>query len=798
MSTPPPPPSGDTNKPAPAKMDASHVVVRLQQSKGLQDAFRVHVLPESLTDAGLKLNDICQITSEDGMTTGYGIAWRAEDKMGSRPKTRPAKMTETFRDLYDFKDGSKVKISRADTKLYPADRIVLYDVTPEGHNKPDVVDETNWEMRIGVLFEDADALAPGVSFEVTGVKKYRRRFHIEHIESAGAPDGSCLYRMRRGTSIELPNGTLSRLTSPVNGHGHGILSLHTNGFGGQMNGDTHLELDPHRLGGLVEQTRKLNEQMGQLLESARIANGHARSRAVLLHGYQGCGKTTVMEALAGSGFRKVYRIEPGSLLSGTLSKARTQIQETFQQAAERANQPSLILIDKLEKLTPNEEDKFSDTFIAELERIKDCRVMIAAATRSISELNASIIGPSGFWRHIEIPIPDAAARQQILNVARQKSPFAKDDISAAIAARTHGYTGADLQLLHGWACDGAEQRDKREAASRLRSPSLPTYDEANSFYHDSPAQSSTRAIERQSEPLDTQLEDYEKALPNVIPTALREIFTEKPKVQWSNIGGSDKVRESFDKILGLRQNDRALLEEFQRKPEKGVLLYGPPGCSKTMTAQAVANSYNFNFIAIKGAELISKYVGDSEKKVREVFAKARAAAPCVIFFDEIDAIATSRDLDSGSKGLNVLTTLLNEMDGFDELKDVLILAATNKPESLDPALIRPGRFDSHVYLGPPNLAARQDIFRIACSGVRLSEEVKFALLAGKTEGYSGAEIVKICEGAKDLAIGRVRSGEVEEGGMRCITMRDFDSAREDVRRGITEEMLRGYEMFAKR
>ncbi|WPA99350.1 uncharacterized protein RHO25_003967 [Cercospora beticola] len=780
-------------------MDASHVVVRLQQSKGLQDAFRVHVLPESLTDAGLKLNDICQITSEDGLTTGYGIAWRAEDKMGSRPKTRPAKMTETFRDLYDFKDGSKVKISRADTKLYPADRIVLYDVTPEGHNKPDVVDETNWEWSIGKLFEDSDALAAGVSFEVTGAKKYRRRFHIEHIESAGAPDGNCLYRIRRGTSIELPNGTISRLTSPVNGNGNGNLSLHTNGFRGQMNGDTTLELDPHRLGGLVEQIRKLNAAMGKLVEGARIANGHSRARAVLLHGYQGCGKTTVMKALADSGFRKVYRIEPDSILSGTLSKGRTQIRETFQQAAERANQPSLILIDKLETLTPNEEDKFSDTFIDELERIKDCRVMIVAAARSISDLSASIIGPDGFWRHVEIPIPDATARQQILNVARQKSPFAKDDVSAAIAARTHGYTGADLRLLHSKALDEAEDKEEREAVSRLRSPSLPTYDEANSFYHHSSAgESSRRNIDHHAEPLDAQLEDYEKALPNVVPTALREIFTEKPKVQWSNIGGSDKVRESFDKILGLRQNDRALLEEFQRKPEKGVLLYGPPGCSKTMTAQAVANSYNFNFIAIKGAELISKYVGDSEKKVREVFAKARAAAPCVIFFDEIDAIATSRDLDSGSKGLNVLTTLLNEMDGFDELKDVLILAATNKPESLDPALIRPGRFDSHVYLGPPNLAARQDIFRIACSGVRLAEEVKFALLAGKTEGYSGAEIVKICEEAKDLAIGRVRSGEVAEGEMRCITMRDFDSAREEVRRGITEEMLQGYEMFAKR
>ncbi|KAF2208118.1 hypothetical protein CERZMDRAFT_114831 [Cercospora zeae-maydis SCOH1-5] len=682
-------------------MDASHVVVRLQQSKGLQDAFRVHVLPESLSDAGLRLNDICQITSEDGLTTGYGIAWRAEDKMGSRPKTRPAKMTETFRDLYDFKDGSKVKISRADTKLYPADRIVLYDVTPEGHNRPDVVDETNWEWRIGTLF------------------------------------------------------------------------------------------------GMVEQIRELNEQLEELVEAARHFNDGPLCQTVLLHGYQGCGKTSVMQALAESGFRKVYRIDPTSILSGTLSKGRSQIQETFQQAAERANQPSLVLIDQLEKLAPCEDDKFSDTIIAEMTRLDDCRVMVVAATRSPAELNSSVVGSSGFWYDLEIPIPDATARQQILNVIRRKSPFAKDDISAVIAARTHGYTGDDLRKLCNRARKEAQNRRRKEAASRVRSPSLPSYNEANSLYHDSGAPSSSRAIERDSEPLETQLEDFEKALPSVVPTALREIFTEKPKVQWSNIGGSDKVRESFDKILGLRQSDKALLEEFQRKPEKGVLLYGPPGCSKTMTAQAVANSYNFNFIAIKGAELISKYVGDSEKKVREVFAKARAAAPCVIFFDEIDAIATSRDLDGGQKGLNVLTTLLNEMDGFDELKDVLILAATNKPESLDPALIRPGRFDSHVYLGPPNLAARQDIFRLACSGVRLAEEVKFALLAGKTDGYSGAEIVKICEGAKDIAIGRVRAGEVGSEG-RCIMMRDFDMAREDVRRGITDEMVQEYEMWAKR
>ncbi|USW55696.1 Putative AAA+ ATPase domain, ATPase, AAA-type, core, AAA ATPase, AAA+ lid domain-containing protein [Septoria linicola] len=766
------------------KMDASHVVVRLQQSKGLQDAFRVHILPESLTDAGLKLNDLCQITSEDGMTTGYGIAWRAEDKMGSRPKVRPAKMTETFRDLYDFKDGSKVKISRTDMKIFPADKIVLYDVTPEGHNKPDAVDEvTHWESRIRSLFEDSDAIAAGISFEVTGAKKYRRRFHVESIESATSLDTNCLHSVHRETTIVLPSGVTTRPPT-ANGTGRAAQSNGRNGSTNARNGSISLEIDIHRIGGLLEQAQQLNELMKDLLDTT-CTLGRDLCPPILLHGYEGCGKTTMLETLAGCGFRNVYHIESESLLSTTLAKGRTQIQEIFQEAL--AHEPSLIVMDNLHAIASAEDDKFSSTIIRELAKIRGHSVMAVAATRSPSDVKKPLIGMRGFWKHIEITIPDAPARQQILNVLRGKPVFAKDDVAAALSARTHGFTGENLDNLHEEGVIHAKHRLRQERLDResARSPSLPTYNEANGF-SDSQAPNSASVSE-------VELQDYEHALTLVVPTALREIFTEKPKVQWSDIGGSDRVRESFDDIIGLRQYDKDLLLEFKREPEKGVLLYGPPGCSKTLTAQAVANSYNFNFIAIKGAELISKYVGDSEKRVREVFQKAKAAAPCVIFFDEIDSIGGSRDQD-GTKGLNVLTTLLNEMDGFEALKDVLILAATNKPESLDSALMRPGRFDSHVYLGPPNVAARQDIFRIACEGITLADDVKYALLAGKTDGYSGAEIVRICNVAKSIAIKRARS---DEAGARQITMADFDSARAEVKKGITKEMLEAYASFAR-
>jgi AAA family ATPase len=290
------------------------------------------------------------------------------------------------------------------------------------------------------------------------------------------------------------------------------------------------------------------------------------------------------------------------------------------------------------------------------------------------------------------------------------------------------------------------------------------------------------------------LEDFESVLPSVKPTALREIFTEKPKTKWSDIGGSDNIKKSFDRIIAGPLKYGEQMAKIDKRLTKGVLLYGPPGCSKTLTAQAVASTYDFNFIAIKGAELLSSYVGESERAVREVFRKAKAAAPCVIFFDEIDSIGSNRD-SGHTPGLNVLTTLLNEMDGFESLRNVLVLAATNKPEALDPALMRPGRFDRKVHLDLPNDVARKEILKIATRRVTMCSDVDFDALVVATSGYSGAEVVHICETAKEKALIRW----IEKANQEMMLMReDFEAAIVETPRGITMEMIETYRAFEKR
>ncbi|KAI7123662.1 AAA-domain-containing protein, partial [Hortaea werneckii] len=259
----------------------------------------------------------------------------------------------------------------------------------------------------------------------------------------------------------------------------------------------------------------------------------------------------------------------------------------------------------------------------------------------------------------------------------------------------------------------------------------------------------------------------------------------------SDIGGSETQKERFDEIIGWPLHHPEMIEQLDLPAQKGVLLYGPPGCSKTMTAQAVAATYKLNFIAVKGAELISMYVGESERAVREVFRKAKQAAPCVIFFDEIDSIGSERE-SGGAKGLNVLTTLLNEMDGFEAMKDVLVLAATNKPEVLDPALLRPGRFDQHVYVGLPNTDARKDILQISLRKVPVAT-TDFDSLVAATEGYSGAEIVCMCGVAKRAAARRMISGATEVQ----IEEQDLKDAIAVTRKGVTEEMLKSYDDFAR-
>lgn len=359
-------------------------------------------------------------------------------------------------------------------------------------------------------------------------------------------------------------------------------------------------LTTDRLGGLLEATRALNMQLRLLLQSAeqynRISKVFRVNTPILIHGYEGTGKTALLNATADCAFQKVLRLSKSSLNGGSVAKNQQIIKDTFHDAKE--NQPSLILMDNLEKLAPNDDVAYADTLGKELEAISGHRIMVVAATRAVTDLENSLVDPNRFDVLRELPIPDLAAREQILNVLRRKPVFARDTISSELAGKTHGFTGKDLATLCSRANTRALERYLRELdeLAMARSPTPPAYEQIVG------TGSTTIEPTASTEPREeVGLADYEAVLLSgeVRPAALRETFTEKPSTSWGDIGGSSQVKESFDRIIGWPLKYKEQMSRIALQPPKGVLLYGPPGCSKTLTAQAVANSYNFNFIAIK-------------------------------------------------------------------------------------------------------------------------------------------------------------------------------------------------------
>jgi AAA family ATPase len=750
---------------------------------GLDGAFRVHLSPDALVSLDLKTGQLCHITGEHG-ESGYGLAWRATDKMGNNPKLRPAKMTVTLTTAFGFREGSQVTITKTSAQIVRADKVTLSDITPSDYDNSE--DPRAWYWPCGNHLYTCEAIAIGATFDVTVGKGRKKRFCIDHIESSGCT-GPALFSFKHDTQL-LQAGDAPATAAAM------------------PSGDAFPVLDVSQLGGLVDQAKELNKHLDVILSSVDTASRTpVRNSHVLLYGYEGTGKSLMIERLQKTTSCKVLNIERTSIPSG---KIQSTIQATFSEAVD--NQPSLILIDDLDELVSSESGLYAKFLAKEMSKAKGSRVLVVGACRSVAKLSGVMLKPDCFRSHIELPIPDVEARKQIINVLRDKRLDEIDHITTAISMKTHGFTGQDLAILIENAKDVADFRAREEQrewvsvgarASMLPGNGVPQVDgSVASTYSEStlvPDHSMPQSISdleslEQAQGAPT-LEDFEAASKTVKPTALREVFLEKPNIQWTDIGGSDSIQQRFDEILGGPVQNSGAMKLHNLEPPKGVLLYGPPGCSKTMTAQAVAATYDQNFIAVKGAELISMYVGESERAVREIFRKARQAAPCIIFFDEIDSIGAERD-GSGSKGLNVLTTLLNEMDGFETMRGVLVMAATNKPEILDPALLRPGRFDAHVYVGLPEPAARADILKIALQGSP-KQDIDFDKLKVATEGYSGAEIVGICKAAKYRAVRRAASTDDSEAVK--LRFEDLEAAIQEQRKGVTTEMLEGYEAFKK-
>ncbi len=492
------------------------------------------------------------------------------------------------------------------------------------------------------------------------------------------------------------------------------------------------------IGGLDAQLAQIRELVEVPLRHPEVFRwlGTEPPKGVLLHGPPGCGKTLIARTLARESEASFFHVAGPEIVHKFYGESEAALRGIFEQA--EREQPSLIFLDEIDAIAPRRDKVQGDVerrIVAQLLTLLDGLeerqgVMVLAATNLPDMLDPALRRPGRLDREIVIPVPDLHGRRQILAVHSRDMPLASGVDLDGLADRTHGFVGADLQAL----C--------REAAmSRLRR-------------HRASGQALSEA---QWQTLEVDLEDFEQALLDVRPSALRELFVEIPQVRMDQVGGLDAVKEVLRQAIDWPLEHPELLRRAGLRSARGVLLAGPPGVGKTLLAKALATESGVSFLSIQGAQLLSRYVGDSEAAVREVFAVARRASPTILFFDEIDALVSKRSTESAGDGgvaVRVLTQFLIELDGIDELRGVVVLAATNRLDRLDPAILRPGRFDQIVELPLPGHQARQKIFDVHLRDRPLAFEPDLATLASHADGLSGADIAELCRLAALRAVGR--------------------------------------------
>ncbi|KAM4807714.1 ATPase family gene 2 protein homolog A [Rhinophrynus dorsalis] len=533
------------------------------------------------------------------------------------------------------------------------------------------------------------------------------------------------------------------------------------------------------IGGLNAQLKEIRETIELPLKQPELfkSYGIPPPRGVLLYGPPGTGKTLIARAIANEVGAHVSVINGPEIISKFYGESEARLRQIFAEASLR--HPSIIFIDELDALCPKREgaqNEVEKRVVASLLTLMDGigseesqgQLLVLGATNRPHSLDPALRRPGRFDKEIEIGVPNAQERLDILQKILRKAPHRlMEGEVAQLADSAHGYVGADLSAL----CKEAGLNALRRKLGELSSPS------------DSEVAGSVVIT----------LNDFLQAMNDVRPSAMREVAIDVPNVSWSDIGGMENVKLKLKQAVEwpLMHPDAFIRMGIQ--PPKGVLLYGPPGCSKTMIAKALASESGLNFLAVKGPELMNKYVGESERAVREIFRKARAVAPSILFFDEIDALAVERGSSSGAGNVadRVLAQLLTEMDGIEQLKDVVILAATNRPDLIDKALMRPGRIDRIIYVPLPDASTRREILTLRFRSMPINSEVCLEKLVGRTEKYSGAEITAVCREAALLAL-------QEDIQAQCIMGRHFDHALTIVTPRIPDSLIKFYENYQKK
>ncbi|KAI5917708.1 P-loop containing nucleoside triphosphate hydrolase protein [Camillea tinctor] len=581
--------------------------------------------------------------------------------------------------------GQVVRVIPGATPVPDAGVVVMRETASLDPNPLSVSEQLRWQHILESKLETAEYILPGTPFDEIFLNGSKRSYIVESVN--GSPEGVGKYAPGL-TAVEFFNDEKRDIVG---------------------------KLELSALPAMHNEIKKLNWFFN---DYDIDFNGYTKARyscGVVIHGSHGTGKSMLLDHIAATNWGRVIRIT---------KKDKPSTIETYFKTALEQRAKSIILIDNINRFVGKEcaaRESYIDAIgegldtLANRAREQNRRpnvLVVATCLDYLDDIPYELQRPTRFHKHVGLAIPDAPARKEILRSHKPTfAPEVFDKYVSDLGDRTHAYTGADLESVLIIATDSWRERVARPS---------------------------------QEEPL--AWEDVLKGLQEVRPTAMHDINLKPPTIRWSDIGGYENVKVALQKVL--RRPQRA--QKIRSDPKKGILLYGPPGCSKTMTAQAMATESGFNFFAVKGGELLNMYVGETERSIRNLFKRAREASPSIIFFDEFDSLAGARSSSSSSSsggGVQALTTLLTEMDGFEQLGDVFVLAATNRPDAIDPALLRPGRFDRLVYVPLPDAGARRAIVAAKARALGFAHDIDADALAAQMDGYSGAEIAAICGSA---------------------------------------------------
>jgi transitional endoplasmic reticulum ATPase len=529
------------------------------------------------------------------------------------------------------------------------------------------------------------------------------------------------------------------------------------------------------IGGLRDEVTKVREMIEIPIKHPELFErlGIEPPKGILLHGPPGTGKTLLAKAVANESDANFISIQGPEIISKYVGEAEERLRQIFKQAQENA--PTIIFIDEIDAIAPKREEVVGEVekrVVAQLLALMDGleargNVIVIAATNRPNAVDPALRRPGRFDREIEIGVPDRRGRKEILQIHTRSMPLAKDVNLDRLADLSHGYVGADMQAL----CKEAAMKTLRRMIPKLN------------------LEEEKGIPMEMLEKLVVTKDDFLNALREIQPSALREVLVEVPNVHWDEVGGLDAVKEELKEAVEWPLKSPEMFVRLGIRPPRGILLFGPPGTGKTLLAKAVATESEANFITVRGPELLSKWVGESEKGLREIFRKARLAAPVIVFFDEMDALAPRRGMYSGTHVTEtVVNQLLTEMDGIEEMKDVVVIGATNRPDIVDPGLLRPGRFDRMIMIPAPDEKSRLAIFKVHTKKMPLAKDVDVEDLAKRTEGFSGADIEGLTREAAMVALRRSKTSKE-------VTAADFEKALSKAKPSIEEPELKKYKEF---